>query len=78
MALCRKRIAISTNLLRLRVTDMRSPARAHHKGGPPGSLHATGAAGQGTRSGQRQRRAVVSASATTWSAAEPGRRHHGA
>jgi hypothetical protein len=32
-AFCRKRIAISINLVRLRVTGSRSLVRAHHKGG---------------------------------------------
>jgi hypothetical protein len=55
---CRKRIAISINLLRLRATGSRSPVRARHKGGPPGSLETIGAAGQGTR--QRHRHDVAS------------------
>ena len=64
-----KRIAISINLFRLSAMGMRSPARAHHKGVYPVRCMAIGAASHGTRSGQRQRRAVVSA--TTWSAADP-------
>jgi hypothetical protein len=47
---------------------MRSPVRAHHKGGSPGPLHVTGAAGQGTRS--------ASATATLRAAVAPGGRHH--
>ena len=39
-AICRKRNAISINLLRLRAAGSRSPVRARHKGGPPGSLDA--------------------------------------
>jgi hypothetical protein len=69
--LCRKRIAIAINLIRLCAARSRSPARAIRIGGSPGPLDATGAAGHGTRSGQRQRRDVVSASATTWPAADP-------
>jgi hypothetical protein len=53
-AICRKRIAIAINLLRLRAAGSMSPVRAHHKGGPPGPLETIGAAGQGTRSGQRR------------------------
>ena len=44
-AFCRKRIAISINLVRLRATGSRSPVRAHHTEGPPGSLDAVCALG---------------------------------
>jgi hypothetical protein len=77
-AICRKRIAIAINLVRLRATDIRSPARAHRKGGPPGPLKAIGAAGHGTRSGQRRRQRPAIATATTGSAADSGRCRHGA
>ena len=43
-AICRKRIAIAINLIRLRVTGSRSLVRAHHKGAP-GSLDAVCALG---------------------------------
>jgi hypothetical protein len=51
-------------------TGSRSPARAHHKGGPPGPLHAIGAAGPWDP--PRHRPAI----AALRSAAVPGRRHH--
>jgi hypothetical protein len=54
----RELIAISINLIRLCATGSRSPVRARHKGGPPGSLETIGAAGQGTR--QRHRHDVAS------------------
>jgi hypothetical protein len=56
---CRKRIAISINLIRLRATGIRSPARAHHKGGLPGPLEAIGAAGPWDPPGCRQRHVVA-------------------
>ena len=60
------------NLIRLRATGSRSPARALHKGVRPGSPKAIGAADHGTRSGQCQRRDVVSATASDTTAS----RHH--
>jgi hypothetical protein len=71
-AFCRKRIAIAINPLWLRAAGIRSPTRARHRGGLPGSLKAIGAAGHGTRSGQRQRHRPAIATATTGSAATPG------
>ena len=38
--LCRRRIAISINLIRLRAAGIRSLARAQHKGDPSGSTKA--------------------------------------
>jgi hypothetical protein len=75
--LCRKRIAIAINaiainLIRLRAMGIRSLARALRIGGCGGRRNAIGAAGQGTRSGQCQRRDVVSATASDTTAS----RHH--
>jgi hypothetical protein len=57
-AFCRKRIAISINLVRLRVTGSRSLVRAHHKGAP-GSLDAVCALGPWDPPRHRQRHDVV-------------------
>jgi hypothetical protein len=70
-AICRKRITISKNLIRLLATGSRSPARTHHKGGPPVRWMRSVLPAHGTRP------AVANAGDTMWSAAEPGRRHHG-